>query len=156
MFNTSKTIVIAAVFTIMATLGGGFSSAYATVSCPNGDIADSIEQCPVAHDNEADPVDSVTPINEPVTTNNTDDTPVAPAVTDEDNIQPIAVPRGEDGEGDLQPVDPENPEVENDVEECDGLSCVDENLPMYIAFGALGFTILFVIIINLAGRKQRK
>ncbi len=121
----------AIIFGFALIVSGSSQSVYAIVECPNGQTAEALEYCPEPLNEE----DDITPTSD-------ED---AVVTSDEDNQDD----QNSEGAGDQQPNDPsKEPPIEDDEEEA-------EAWPMYVAFGALGITLVLVIIINLLGRKKK-
>lgn len=129
-------------------LGFSVTPAHAIVECANGEVAESAEACPEAQ----------SMIDDEATGNVSIDT------EPEEGIMPIGDCTNEDTPG-CEPADgsiaqPDKPtgEVETNIgdEESAEEATEPEMWPVYISLGALGATLLLIIIINLVGRKSRQ
>lgn len=136
--KTSKNIIFATVLIAGVTFIGLSQPTYAVVSCPNGELADNFDQCPM-------PISDEDLSGEPVVTN---DEPTA--INDDTDTS-----SNDHSQGELQPNDPEDADT-SDQEDCNDEACTDTNWPIYLSFGALGLTLLLIIIINLTSRKRRQ
>lgn len=135
-------------------LGVWTAPAHAVVECPTGEIAETIEECPAeSNTNSTDADAGIMPINlecDEATDPNCQTSSGSVAQPE----KPTGTPILPDATGE-EAADEEM--TEEDVEEnTDEEVGEPEMWPVYASLGALGATLILIIIINLTGRKSKK
>lgn len=124
-------------------LGFSVTPAHAIVECANGEVAESVEACPEAQSMTDDEATGNVSID----------------AESEEGIMPISDCANEDAPG-CEPADgsiaqPDKPtgeaEPNTDDKESAEETTEPEMWPVYVSLGALGATLLLIIIINLVG-----